>query len=73
MFEYFANLFAFLSVEVNNANSMIIAHCPSANENKRELEKSILPEIVATAIILANIGEEQGLDANAKNVPTKNG
>ena len=30
-------------------------------------------DIVATAIILANIGEEQGLDARAKNVPTKKG
>jgi hypothetical protein len=30
-------------------------------------------DIVANAIMLASIGEEQGLDARAKNVPIKNG
>ena len=30
-------------------------------------------EIVAIAIMLAKIGDEQGLDASAKNVPIKNG
>ena len=48
-------------------------HWPNANANNRDIENSILPEIVATAIILAKIGEEHGLDARAKNVPTKNG
>ncbi len=33
----------------------------------------MLDDIVATAIIAAKIGEEQGLDAKAKKAPTKNG
>ena len=33
----------------------------------------MLVDIVAIAIILAKIGDEQGLDASAKNVPIKNG
>ena len=37
------------------------------------MENNILVEIVATAIILASIGDEQGLDASAKNVPIRNG
>ena len=48
-------------------------HCPSANANKRAIENIILVDIVATAIILANMGDEHGLDAKAKNAPTKNG
>ena len=48
-------------------------HCPSAKLNRRIIEKIKLPDIVANAIILASIGDEQGLDANAKKVPIKNG
>lgn len=71
--EYLANIFACFSVDVKSANITIIMHWPRANENNSEIENNILLEIVATAIMLASIGEEHGLDASAKNVPTKNG
>ena len=71
--EYFATLPVCFSVEVNSAKIMIIMHCPIANANNRAMENNMLVEIVATAIILASIGDEQGLDASAKNVPTRNG
>lgn len=71
--EYLANLPVFFSVDVNSAKTIIIMHCPSAKENNNEIEKIILVDIVATAIMLANIGDEQGLDARAKKVPIKNG
>ena len=61
------------NVEVNRANTIIIKHCPSAKEKSNAIEKIMLVDIVATAIMLANIGDEQGLDAKAKNVPIKNG
>ena len=48
-------------------------HCPSANANKREIEKRMLFDTVASAIMLTNNGEEQGLAANAKTIPTKKG
>lgn len=70
---YFANALVFFRVDVNNAKNIIIIHCPNAKENNSEIEKSILPDIVAIAIMLASIGEEQGLEAKAKNAPTKNG
>lgn len=58
---------------MNIAKNITITHCPIANENKSAIENKIFVKTVATAIILAKIGEEQGLDARAKNVPTKNG
>lgn len=48
-------------------------HCPSAKENSSATENSIFPDIVAIAIMLASIGEEHGLEASAKNAPTRNG
>ena len=71
--EYFANLLVCFKVEVKSANIIIIKHCPSANANNNAIENIILVDIVATAIMLASIGEEQGLDASAKNVPIRNG
>ena len=70
---YFASLFIFFRVEVNRAKNIIIAHCPKAKENNNATEKRIFVETAAIAIILANIGEEQGLEASAKNAPTING
>lgn len=61
------------NVEANKAITIIITHCPSANMNNNAKEKTILPEIVANAKILASKGEEQGLAAKAKKAPTKNG
>lgn len=58
---------------MNKAKNITIKHCPKAKKNNNEIENNIFEDIVATAIILASIGEEQGLDAKAKNVPTKNG
>lgn len=71
--EYFANLLVCFNVEVKSANTMIIMHWPNANENNNPIENNMLVEIVATAIMLAKIGDEQGLDASAKNVPIKKG
>lgn len=71
--EYLASLDECFNFEVNIAKNITIMHCPSAKENNSNIEKIIFVEIVATAIMLASIGEEQGLDASAKNAPIKNG
>ena len=71
--EYFASTLLFFSVDVNNAKNIIIMHCPNAKKNNSATENRILFDIVAIAIMLAKIGDEQGLDANAKNAPIKNG
>jgi len=71
--EYFANELLFFSVDVNSAKNIIIMHWPNAKKNNKATEKSILFDIVAIAIMLAKIGDEQGLDAKAKNVPIING
>ena len=60
-------------MDVNSAKTIMMRHCPSANENNNAIEKTMLVEIVATAIMLASIGDEQGLEASAKKVPIKNG
>lgn len=62
-----------LSEDVNSANIITIKHCPIAKQNSNPIENKILLDIVANAIMLANIGDEQGLEAKAKNVPTKKG
>lgn len=51
----------------------MIIHWPIAKENNKARENSKLFEIVAKAIILTKIGDEQGLAASAKNIPTKKG
>lgn len=51
----------------------MIIHCPIAKENNNAIENKIFVETAATAIILAKIGDEQGLEAKAKNTPTRNG
>ncbi len=48
-------------------------HCPSAKANNSAIENNIFVEIAAIAIMLASIGDEQGLEARAKNAPVKNG
>ncbi len=48
-------------------------HCPNAKEKSNAIENAKLLDIVASAIMLASIGEEQGLDASAKKVPIRNG
>ena len=70
---YFASVFICFNVDVNRAKTITIMHCPSAKKNNSAIEKSMFVEIVAIAIMLANIGEEQGLAARAKKAPTKNG
>lgn len=70
---YLASEFICLSLEVNSAKKITIRHCPNAKKNSNAMAKSKFEEIVAIAIILANIGDEQGLAARAKNVPTKKG
>ena len=70
---YFANVFICFNVEVNSAKTITIMHCPRAKKNSRAIENSTFVEIVAIAIMLANIGEEQGLAASAKKAPTRNG
>ncbi len=59
--------------EVNKAKNIIIKHCPIAKQKSKAIENKILAETAAIAIMLAKIGEEQGLEANAKNAPTRNG
>ena len=71
--EYLTILCVFLRIDVNIAQSIIITHCPKANENNSEIENNILFDTVAIAIMLASIGVEQGLETSAKNTPTKNG
>ena len=71
--EYLASELRCFNADVNKAKTIIITHCPIAKKNNNARENNILSDIVATAIILAKIGEEQGLAAKAKKVPTKNG
>ena len=63
----------FFNTDVKSPASIIITHCPIAKLNNNRIEKIILVETVAIVIMLARLGVEQGLDANAKIVPTKNG
>ena len=58
---------------MNKAKNTIIAHCPSAKQNSKAIEKNMLVDTVAIAIMLASIGEENGLEASAKNAPIING
>ena len=71
--EYFARICVCFRIEVNSAERIITTHCPIAKQNSKAIENIILFDIVANAIMLASIGEEQGLDARAKNTPIING
>ena len=70
---YFANVFICFNVDVNRAKMITIMHCPNAKKNSKPIENSMFVDIVAIAIMLAKIGEEQGLAANAKKAPTRKG
>lgn len=48
-------------------------HWPRANANKSNIENKMFFDTVASAIILTNKGDEQGLAAKANTIPTKNG
>lgn len=73
MAEYFAIAPRFFNFDVNIAINTIITHWPSANANNKLIENKILFDIVASAIMLINKGDEQGLDASANALPTKKG
>ena len=70
---YFMIFCEFFNSDVNNPAMIIITHWPIAKLNNKSIEKIIFVDIVATVIMLARIGVEQGLEAMAKIVPTKNG
>ena len=60
---------------MSNASVKITAHAHITYTIEAQFGSSRLSanNIVATAIMLANIGDEQGLDASAKKVPTRKG
>lgn len=71
--EYFAIDGIFFSNEANIANIIIITHCPIAKQNRSKIANIMFLVIAAIAIIVNNMGVEQGLDANANTQPTIKG
>ena len=59
--------------EVKTPARTIIKPCPIENKNNIKEASTILFVKVAKLIIPAKIGVEQGLDANANNIPTIRG
>ncbi len=68
-----ANLFICLIVDVKIAAKTNINPCPIANAISINVEIIMLFDVAAKAIILANIGVEQGVPAIENMQPNKNG
>ena len=60
-------------LDVNTAVIISITPCPKANKNNMMTAGKSFSEKDAIAIILANIGVEQGEPASANRVPRMNG
>lgn len=65
--------FIFFNAEVNNPAMIIITHCPNANKKNKAIDVPILADNEANAIMLARIGEEQGVEASANTIPISTG